>query len=49
MENKTVVISKWNRIAADGKMLKQVVVKTDAGKNQYGKQIYHSPTRHVPV
>jgi hypothetical protein len=49
METKTVTISKWNRRSLDGKMLKQVVIKTPAGRNRKGKNIFRSQTMHIPV
>lgn len=44
----THIISKWNKKAADGRMLKQVVIITPVGKVN-GKQKYTSRTRHIPA
>lgn len=49
MEIKTVTISNWNKLSADRRMLKQVVVKTPNGKDSRGKEIYRSQTKHVPI
>lgn len=42
------LISNWKK-RKDGKMLKQVVVITEAGKNKKGKKIHHSQTKHIAV
>lgn len=46
MEKK--IISKWGK-KKDGKMLQQVVIISENGKNAKGKKIYSSRTKHEPV
>lgn len=48
-EQKKTVISKWGKPGPNGEKLQQVVIKTPAGKNKKGKQIYSSKTKHEVV